>query len=126
MGYALTGCRAPHDLELSPRRRVSAGYQRGDGPLRQPDEAAAARRAQSPHMQDQAVEASIRDATSWFADAVAAIGDVDEALDRAVLRLTGRLDGLGYEPDAVSQIALDVRRRLEGVITRLRQIADGE
>ncbi len=77
-------------------------------------------------MRDSAVEASIRDATSWFADAVSATGDIDEALDRTVLRLTGRLDGLGYEPDAVSQIALDVRRQLEGVIARLRQIADGE
>jgi hypothetical protein len=77
-------------------------------------------------MQDPAVAASIRDATSWFADAVSATGDLDEALDRAVLRLTGRLDGLGYEPDVVSQIGIDVRRQLEGVITRLRQIADGE
>ena len=126
MGYALTGFGARHDRELSARRHVSAACQTGDGPVRQPDEAAAARRAQSPHMQDPAVAASIRDATSWFADAVSATGDLDEALDRAVLRLTGRLDGLGYEPDVVSQIGIDVRRQLEGVITRLRQIADGE
>jgi len=77
-------------------------------------------------MHDSAVEASIRDAASWFADAASATGDIDEALDRTVLRLIGRLDGLGYEPDLVSQVALDMRRRLEGVIARLRQIADGE
>lgn len=77
-------------------------------------------------MRDSAVEASIRDTTSWFADELAATGDIDATLDRAVLRLIGRLDGLAYEPDLVSQIALDVRRQLEGVIIRLRQIADGE
>ncbi len=70
------------------------------------------------------VEQAIRQATSWFAEELAASHDIQATVRATSLRLTGVLDGMGFAPDVVCGLVLDVRTELEGAVERVRRDAE--
>ena len=70
------------------------------------------------------VEQAIERAGYWLAREVAASGDVERTLAATALRLTGVLDGMGFEPDIVEDLVREVRTELGIAIARLRSAAE--
>jgi hypothetical protein len=71
------------------------------------------------------VEQAIERAGCWFAQEVAASRDVERTLAAAALRLTGVLDGMGFEPAVVEDLVREVRTELEIAVARIRSGAEG-
>ncbi len=69
---------------------------------------------------------AVRDTTTWFAEELAASGDLERALERAALRLTGQLDGLGYGPSVVGRMVDDVRGQLAEAVEQVRRSLEAE